>query len=66
MKSRARKDFIRTLWLTIPVLVFSFNHSPKQISSFSQSQQRQYQDQALTEHHAGKSLRGAAGLLLFL
>ncbi|OZN24206.1 serine transporter [Actinobacillus seminis] len=58
------QDFIRTLWLTIPVLVFSFNHSPA-ISSFSQSQQRQYQDQALTEHHAGKSLRGAAGLLLF-
>ncbi|MFY1027714.1 serine/threonine transporter [Actinobacillus seminis] len=58
------QDFIRTLWLTIPVLVFSFNHSPA-ISSFSQSQQRQYQDQALTEHHVGKSLRGAAGLLLF-
>ncbi|MDY4280576.1 MAG: serine/threonine transporter [[Pasteurella] mairii] len=58
------QDFIRTLWLTIPVLVFSFNHSPA-ISSFSQSQQRQYQDQALTERHAGKSLRGAAGLLLF-
>ncbi|MFZ7173511.1 serine/threonine transporter [[Pasteurella] aerogenes] len=58
------QGFISTLWITIPVLVFSFNHSPA-ISSFSQSQQRQYQDQALTEYHAGKSLRGTAGLLLF-
>ena len=58
------QGFISTLWITIPVLVFSFNHSPA-ISSFSQSQQRQYQDPALAEFHAGQSLRGTAGILLF-
>ena len=35
--------FVTTLWLTIPVLVFSFNHSPA-ISSFTLSQQREYKD----------------------
>ena len=33
------KDFATTLWLTIPVLVFSFNHSPA-ISSFALAQRR--------------------------
>ncbi|PJG86492.1 HAAAP family serine/threonine permease [Conservatibacter flavescens] len=55
--------FLTTLWLTIPVLVFSFNHSPA-ISSFAQSQQREYQDAALTEKHTSKTLRGTAGILL--
>lgn len=34
-------DFLTTLWLTIPVLVFAFNHSPA-ISSFALSQQKYY------------------------
>ncbi len=38
-----------TLWITIPVLVFSFNHSPA-ISSFAQSQQREYGDLTNTEN----------------
>ncbi|WP_040975377.1 serine/threonine transporter [Necropsobacter massiliensis] len=58
------QGFITTLWITIPVLVFSFNHSPA-ISSFSQSQQRQYQDRALTEKHAAHTLKGTATILLF-
>ena len=37
------KDFATTLWLTIPVLVFSFNHSPA-ISSFSLAQRRDHGD----------------------
>ena len=40
--------FLSTLWITIPVLVFSFNHSPA-ISSFVLSQQREYQDGELTD-----------------
>ncbi|EIJ68333.1 MULTISPECIES: HAAAP family serine/threonine permease [Pasteurellaceae] len=56
-------DFIKTLWITIPVLVFSFNHSPA-ISAFSQSQQREYQDPELAEKHASKTLKGAATILL--
>lgn len=56
--------FLTTLWITIPVLVFSFNHSPA-ISAFSQSQQRQYQEFELTEMHASRTLKGTAGILLF-
>ncbi|MGF7433741.1 HAAAP family serine/threonine permease [Pasteurella bettyae] len=56
-------DFIKALWITIPVLVFSFNHSPA-ISAFSQSQQREYQDPELAEKHASKTLKGAATILL--
>ncbi|BAS47293.1 serine transporter [Aggregatibacter actinomycetemcomitans NUM4039] len=58
------QGFIMTLWLTIPVLVFSFNHSPA-ISAFSQSQQREYQDPVLAEKHASKTLKGTATILLF-
>lgn len=57
------QNFIGTLWLTIPVLVFSFNHSPA-ISAFSQSQLRQYQDPKRTEQHASQTLRGTATILL--
>ncbi|TDQ57143.1 serine transporter [Mesocricetibacter intestinalis] len=56
-------SFLTTLWITIPVLVFSFNHSPA-ISAFSQSQQREYKDAALTEKHASKTLKGTATILL--
>ena len=57
------KGFIVTLWLTIPVLVFSFNHSPA-ISAFSLSQQREYKDPELAEKHASKTLKGTATILL--
>ncbi|TCP97220.1 serine transporter [Cricetibacter osteomyelitidis] len=53
---------LKTLWITIPVLVFSFNHSPA-ISAFSQSQQHQYQDPTLTEKHASRTLKGTASIL---
>ncbi|MDG6882490.1 Serine transporter [Phocoenobacter uteri] len=56
-------EFITTLWITIPVLVFSFNHSPA-ISSFSQSQQREYKEFELAEKHASKTLKGTATMLL--
>lgn len=36
-------DFMKTLWLAIPVMVFSFNHSPI-ISSFAVSQKMTYGD----------------------
>ncbi|WP_386692376.1 MULTISPECIES: HAAAP family serine/threonine permease [unclassified Lonepinella] len=55
--------FITTLWITIPVLVFSFNHSPA-ISAFSQSQQREYQDPTLAEKYASKTLKGTSTMLL--
>lgn len=57
-------DFVLTLWITIPVLVFAFNHSPA-ISSFVQSQQREYKDFAVAEYHASKTLKGTATVLLF-
>jgi len=37
--------FLHTLWLAIPVMVFSFNHSPI-ISAFAVDQRRLYGDQA--------------------
>ncbi|MGL5948730.1 MAG: serine/threonine transporter [Aeromonas sp.] len=41
-------DFATTLWLTIPVLVFSFNHSPA-ISSFALAQRREHGDHAVAK-----------------
>lgn len=38
-------QLLSTLWLTIPVMVFSFNHSPI-ISSFAMSKRAEYGDQA--------------------
>ncbi|MCQ9325458.1 HAAAP family serine/threonine permease [Neisseria dentiae] len=55
--------FLNTLWITIPVLVFSFNHSPA-ISSFTLSQQREYKDPELTDKHVCKSLYGTSTVLL--
>ncbi|WP_052115950.1 HAAAP family serine/threonine permease [Gallibacterium anatis] len=57
------EQFLLTLWITIPVLVFSFNHSPA-ISSFVLSQQRQYKSFTTTEQHASKTLKGTATILL--
>ncbi|HII3759933.1 HAAAP family serine/threonine permease [Pasteurella multocida] len=52
-----------TLWITIPVLVFSFNHSPA-ISSFAQSQQREYGDLTNTETHTNRTLKMTSSILL--
>ncbi|MBB4120260.1 aromatic amino acid transport family protein [Martelella radicis] len=45
------KDFIVTIWLTLPVLVFSFNHSPA-ISSFAQLQRRDHGANAVRKSDA--------------
>ncbi|MBZ7978255.1 HAAAP family serine/threonine permease [Campylobacter sp. RM12654] len=37
------KEFISTIWLTLPVLVFSFNHSPA-ISTFSLNTYNEYKE----------------------
>ncbi|MCM0147206.1 HAAAP family serine/threonine permease [Photobacterium galatheae] len=54
-------DFAVTLWITIPVLVFSFNHSPI-ISAFSQAQARDHGVHA--EEKASRILSRAALMLL--
>ncbi|NAX46885.1 HAAAP family serine/threonine permease [Photobacterium halotolerans] len=54
-------DFAVTLWITIPVLVFSFNHSPI-ISAFSQAQAREHGEQA--EEKASRILARSAVMLL--
>lgn len=56
--------FVTTLWLTIPVLVFSFNHSPA-ISSFTCSQFREYKTFDTTERHIGHTEKGTSTILLF-
>lgn len=56
-------EFLTTLWLTIPVLVFAFNHSPA-ISSFALSQQKFYQDSNKAELEAAKVLRSTALILV--
>lgn len=56
-------DFLATLWLTIPVLVFAFNHSPA-ISSFALSQQKYYQDDKKAEIESAKVLRSTAFILV--
>lgn len=55
--------FLSTLWITIPVLIFSFNHSPA-ISCFTQSQQRQYHSLEIAEKQASQTLKLTSGLLL--
>ncbi|WP_101775364.1 serine/threonine transporter [Pasteurella oralis] len=56
-------NFISTLWVTLPVLVFSFNHSPA-ISSFTQSQQYRYSYAGLIEKHSSRTLKLTSTLLL--
>lgn len=56
-------DFLTTLWLTIPVLVFAFNHSPA-ISSFALSQQKYYQDDQKAEIESTKVLRSTSFILV--
>ncbi|RUR06829.1 serine/threonine transporter [Legionella sp. km772] len=45
LKANGGHGLLMTLWLIIPVMVFSFNHSPI-ISSFAMSQKRQYGNKA--------------------
>ncbi|SKA27781.1 serine/threonine transporter [Consotaella salsifontis] len=54
-------DFFKTLWLTLPVLVFSFNHSPA-ISSFALVQRRAHGPNAVAKSDA--ILRRTAVMLL--
>ncbi|OOF12129.1 HAAAP family serine/threonine permease [Salinivibrio sp. MA427] len=54
-------DFAITLWISIPVLVFAFNHSPA-ISSFSLAQRRDHGDDA--EQKSGQILMRAAAMLV--
>lgn len=58
------KDFIEVVWLTLPVLVFSFNHSPA-ISTFTLSVRREYGENS--EQKANQILfRTSAMLLIFV
>ncbi|MDD6180533.1 MAG: aromatic amino acid transport family protein [Desulfovibrionaceae bacterium] len=41
--------FLKTLWFALPIIVFSFNHSPA-ISSFALSQRRHYADGEAERH----------------
>ncbi|XKY37571.1 serine/threonine transporter [Enterovibrio sp. 27052020O] len=54
-------DFMTTIWISIPVLVFAFNHSPA-ISAFSMAQTRNYGDDA--ERKAKQILVRTSGMLL--
>lgn len=56
------KEFISVVWFTLPVLVFSFNHSPA-ISTFSVAMRREYGD--LAPYKASQVLFRTSGLLLF-
>ncbi|OPA92789.1 HAAAP family serine/threonine permease [Pseudomonas fluorescens] len=53
--------FFKTLWLAIPVMVFSFNHSPI-ISAFAVDQKRVYGPQA--ERKSGGILATAHGMMV--
>lgn len=55
------KDFSYALWITIPVLVFAFNHSPA-ISTFAVAQKEHYAEQA--EEYASRTLRYTSGILV--
>ncbi|KXF82210.1 serine/threonine transporter [Enterovibrio coralii] len=54
-------DFWTTIWISIPVLVFAFNHSPA-ISAFSMAQTRSYGENA--ERKSNQILFRTAGMLL--
>jgi serine transporter len=55
--------FLKTLWLAIPVMVFSFNHSPI-ISAFAVDQKRMYGAQA--EGRSSQILARAHGLMVIM
>ncbi len=55
--------FLHTFWLAIPVMVFSFNHTPI-ISAFAVDQKRRYGEQA--EGRSSQILARAHGLMVVL
>ena len=55
------KEFLSTLWITIPVLVFAFNHSPA-ISTFAVSERKYYGSGA--EFYASRTLKYTSGILV--
>ena len=56
-------DFVTTLWLTIPVLVFAFNHSPA-ISSCVVSHAHHFPQGSDTDREISKTLQQAAMMLV--
>lgn len=58
------KEFITIVWLTLPVLVFAFNHSPA-ISTFSLSTKREY-PQNFTQKSDSILFKTAIMLLFFV
>ena len=56
-------DFVSTLWLTIPVLVFAFNHSPA-ISSCAVSHAHHFPQGSDTDREINKTLRQTAVMLV--
>ncbi|WP_095093492.1 serine/threonine transporter [Pseudomonas sp. Irchel 3A5] len=59
----APSAFLHTFWLAIPVMVFSFNHSPI-ISAFAVDQKRRYGAQA--EGRSSQILARAHGLMVIM
>jgi serine transporter len=55
--------FLHTFWLAIPVMVFSFNHTPI-ISAFAMDQKNRYGDQA--EGRSSQILARAHGMMVVL
>ena len=62
-KMPSAHDFVTTLWLTIPVLVFAFNHSPA-ISSCVVSHAHHFPQGSDTDREISKTLRQAAMMLV--
>lgn len=59
------KEFITIVWLTLPVLVFSFNHSPA-ISTFALSVKRHYHETHSIEKTNQILLKTSIMLLIFV
>ena len=59
------KDFFVVIWLTLPVLVFSFNHSPA-ISTFTQSVRKHYGESGANEKANAILFKTAIMLLVFI
>lgn len=59
------KDFFVVIWLTLPVLVFSFNHSPA-ISTFTQSTRKHYGESSANQKANAILFKTALMLLIFI
>lgn len=62
MQANGGPGLLMTLWLIIPVMVFSFNHSPI-ISSFAVSQRQQYGKQA--DNNSSKIMKYSHMMMVF-